>query len=121
MSAKQAEDRWDRGKVEFPVQIQITNADEALKPGMSVVVNIVTKKAEKVLVLPHEYVHRDDSGTYLVDADGKRLPIETGLADERFVEIKSGAKEGLKVEMVDFGQLKTGGSGGGGRRGRSSH
>jgi multidrug efflux pump subunit AcrA (membrane-fusion protein) len=119
MSAKQAEDRWDRGKVEFPVQIQITDPDNQLRPGMSVVVNIVTAKAEKVLTLPHEYVHRDEDGSYLVDEDDKRIPVETGLADERSVEIKSGAKEGLQVQMVDFAQLKTGA--GGGRRGRPSH
>jgi len=119
LSAKEAADRWERGKVEFPILIQVTDADDELKPGMSVSVDVVAAKAEKVLTLPHEFVHRGPEGYHVVDASDKQHPVETGLTNESLIEIKSGVSEGMEVKMIDFGQIGTGASGGG-RRGRSS-
>lgn len=104
LSPRQAEDRWDRGRVEYPIEIRVINPDDGLKPGMTVVVDVISAKAEGVLAVRHEFVHRDDSGLYLVDVNGHRHDIETGLSNEAVVEIRSGVSEGLKVQMMDFSQ-----------------
>lgn len=39
------QERWDRSKVEFPVKIKILDQDDQLKPGMSVVLDVITAEA----------------------------------------------------------------------------
>ena len=105
LSPKQSQDRWDRGRVEYPCQIQITDPDEALRPGMTVVADVISAKAENVLTLKHEYIRKDKDGFFVVDSAGKNHRIEAGLSNEDIVEIQSGAVEGLMVEMIDFSKL----------------
>jgi len=105
LSAKESQDRWDRGKVEFPVQILLSNPDNDLKPGMSVVIDIITAKAEQVLTIPHEYLHRDGSQYFLIDHTGARHDVKTGLSNESIVEISEGAQENLRVQMINFSEL----------------
>jgi len=119
LSAKESTDRWDRGKVEFAVLIQISNPDDKLRPGMSAVADIIAARAEKVLTLPHEFVHRRDEDYFVVDLEGNELPVVVGISNESVVEIKSGLKEGTELRMIDFSQVTPGGANGG-RRSRSS-
>ncbi|MEO5667926.1 MAG: efflux RND transporter periplasmic adaptor subunit [Bdellovibrionota bacterium] len=117
LSAKESTDRWDKGKVEFAVLIQLTKPDAKLRPGMSAVADIIAARAEKVLALPHEFVHTRDEEYYVVDLKGAEIPVTTGISNESVVEIKSGLKEGQEVQMIDFSQVTTGGASG--KRGRS--
>lgn len=105
LSPKQSNDRWDRGRVEYPTEIKITETDGALRPGMTVVLDVISAKLEKVLAVRHEFVFKDHEGFFLKDNKGKIHRVETGLSNEELVEIKSGAEEGLKLEMVDFDNL----------------
>ncbi len=105
LSPKSSMDRWDRGRVEYPVELRVTNPDPALKSGMTVVADVIAAKAEQVLTVGHEYLHKDKDGLYLVDETGKQHRIETGLSNEEVVEIRKGATNGLKVQMMDFGKL----------------
>ncbi len=119
LSAKESQDRWDRGKVEFAISVQVLNPDERLRAGMSAVADVIAARAERVLTLPHEFVHRSEERYFVVDAKGKEIPVEVGLSNESLVEIKKGLSEGAQVRMMDFSQVTAGGSGGG-RRARSS-
>lgn len=119
LSSRESWDKWDRGKVEFPISIQIINPDDKLKPGMSAVVDIIAAKAENVVVLPHEFVHRDGNTYYVIDSSDRVIPVEVGLSNESMVEIKKGLEEGTEVKMIDFTDVASGGSGG--RRKHSSH
>jgi len=116
LSARSSEDRWDRGKVEFPVLIRLTNPDENLKAGMSAVLDIIAAKAEGALVLPHEYVHKRGTDYYLVDLKDEEHVIKVGLTNESHVQILSGVDEGMRVKMIDF--TKVGREAQGGGRGR---
>jgi multidrug efflux pump subunit AcrA (membrane-fusion protein) len=119
LSARESQDRWDRGKVEFAISVQVIDPDEELRAGMSAVADIIAARAEGVLTLAHEYVRRDSDRYYVVDAKGNEIAVEVGLSNESFVEITSGLDPGAQVRMMDFSQVKVGGASGG-RRGRSS-
>lgn len=105
LSPRQATDRWDRGRVEYPSEIRVENPDEKLRPGMTVIIDIISAKVENVLTIRNEYVRKNDEGFYLVDEKGVNYPIKTGLSNEEMVEVVEGAPEGLKVEMIDFGKI----------------
>jgi len=119
LSAKESSDRWDRGKVEFAVVVQITNPDESLRPGMSAVADIIAAKADNVITLPHEFVQHDEGEYYVIDKDGKEIPITVGISNESLIEVKTGLKAGTEVQMIDFSKLTPGGASGR-RSGRSS-
>lgn len=119
LSSRESYDRWDRGKVEFPISIRLLNPDDKLKPGMSAAVDIIAAKAEKAVVLPHEFVHREGNSYYVIDTHDKEIPVEVGLSNESLVEIKKGLKEGIEVKMIDFSDIAAGGTGG--RRKRTAN
>lgn len=112
--------RWDSQAVEFPVTIEVLDADEELRPGMSMVVDIIAAKREGVLALPLEYVEKVGDRAEVTLIDGTRKTVELGLQNEESAEIVSGLQEGDRVLAVDF--AAKGGKGpagpGGGRRGR---
>ncbi len=119
LSAKDSEDRWDRGKVEFPVSIEVMEKDDKLMPGMSAVADIVSAKAQNVLTLPHEYVRKDQDRYFVLTKDGEEKDIQIGLNNETVVEIKSGLNEGELITMIDFrvgGAAKSSGRKKSGRR-----
>jgi multidrug efflux pump subunit AcrA (membrane-fusion protein) len=90
---------------EYPVRVEVTERDQELGPGMSVVVDIITAEKEKVLQLPHEYVLRDKDGYSVTLADGTRRPVKVGMQSEEAFEITEGLMEGERVRAVDFSSL----------------
>jgi HlyD family secretion protein len=95
--------------VTYDVVIAVDNGDLALKPGMTAAAAILTAQAADVLRLPVKALtfapagsetssgggrQRDPgaSAVWRVGVDGsiERVPVETGLADDTFVEIRSG-------------------------------
>lgn len=119
LSAKESSDRWDRGKVEFAVVVQITNPDTSLRPGMSAVADIIAAKADDVVTLPHEFVQHDEGEYFVIDKDGKEISITVGISNESLIEVKTGLKAGIEVQMIDFSKVTSGGASGK-RRSRSS-
>jgi len=104
-------------RVEFPVRLAVTDKDDRLRSGFSVIVDIVVSKKEDVVTLPHECIERSNEGYRVRLASGERREITVGLQDARNVEVLSGIKEGDRVRFVDFGELPSERKGGGGRRG----
>jgi multidrug efflux pump subunit AcrA (membrane-fusion protein) len=99
-----------RSQQEYPVRIEVSDKDDILGPGMSVVVDIITARRENVLTLRHEFVHRDENGFYFViHANGERRPIQVGMQNEESFEILDGIAEGQQVRQIDFASLATGG------------
>lgn len=108
LAAKQEDNSsgWGGGsKVEFPVRLEILDADKQLSPGMTVVVDIIAHRTENVLTLPHEYVSREDTKYFVTMANGEKRAIEVGQQNEEAFEIKHGLKEGDRVKQVDFASL----------------
>ncbi len=103
LSPRISTDRWDRGRVEYPLDLEVLNHDEDLRPGMTVMADIISASAEQALTLPHEFIHRDEGGYFVVDSLGEQHRVTVGLSDESVMEIKHGVTEGMKVRMVDYG------------------
>lgn len=101
LASKEQKD-WDKSRVEFPVDIEVTDADSQLKPGMSVVVDIITNKLSNVLTLRHEFIEKDGAKYLVVTEHGEKKPIEVGLQNEEAFEIKSGLQEGERIRQTDF-------------------
>lgn len=103
--ASREQDRWDRGKVEFPVRIQINPPYKLLAPGMTMNGNIVIREAKSVPTVRHEFVHHDTDGFFLLTESGARIAIEPGLQDDERVELVQGPTSialGTRVRQVDY-------------------
>ena len=66
----------EQGVVEFTVTISITNPDNAIKPGMTAIANIVIEEFENVLLVPNRAVRVEDGKrvVYLLDSDNMPYP-----------------------------------------------
>jgi multidrug efflux pump subunit AcrA (membrane-fusion protein) len=104
-------------RVQFPVRLAITDKDERLRAGFSVIVDIVVAKKENVVMLPHECIERSADGYRVRLANGEVRAITVGAQDARNVEVQSGIREGERVRFVDFGE---GAGEDGGPRGKRS-
>lgn len=101
--ASKLQDSWrGNSKVEFRTKIQIVDFDDDLKPGMSAIVDIVTDKKKDVLVVPHEFILKENDQYFVLSVAGEKKPITVGLQNESVFEILEGVKEGEEVRQVDF-------------------
>ena len=104
--ASKNQDEWrGNSKVEYPTKVKITDADESIKPGMSAILDIVSMKRENVLVLPHEFVSKDEGKFFVFTRGGEEKEISVGLQNEAFFEVLSGLSEGDEVKQIDFMEL----------------
>ena len=84
----------------FPVEIEVDNPKERLRPGMLARVTINQGVLKQQLVVPrHAIIERDTGRVVFVVKDGKaRLRrIETGVSREERVQVTSGLKFGEQV------------------------
>ena len=101
LAAKEQKD-WDKSRVEFPVVIEIVDKDSQIKPGMSVIADIITNKLINVLTLKHEFIQKDGDKYFVVTEKGEKKNIEVGFQNEEAFEIKSGLSEHEKIRQTDF-------------------
>lgn len=92
-------------------------ADEALRPGMSVRAEVLTRSQADTLVVPIQAVlqrsvefegnERDVEVVFVVeDGKAKQREVRTGLSDETHVELVSGAKAGEQVVTGPYRVLR---------------
>lgn len=83
--------------------IAFTN-DGTLKIGMSISCTILLEEAKNVLTIPINAVQTNNNEKYVVianeDGTTKNVTIETGIADDNYVEVISGLQEGEKVKVT---------------------
>jgi multidrug efflux pump subunit AcrA (membrane-fusion protein) len=84
-------------------------AMDRLLIGMNASVDVVSGRAEDVILVPVEALRELSPGEYAVFVQGsngelKLRPVEVGLMDVTFAEIKSGLEEG---EIVSTGIVET--------------
>jgi len=92
--------------VVYPVEVEITDLDGRIRPGMTADLDIIVGEARDVVCVPKEAVRRRRGRTgVLVLVDGRPVPrpVVTGLEDEVKVEIKSGLREGDEVVVFEEG------------------
>ena len=109
--------------VVYPVEVEILDADERIRPGMTADLDIIVGEAESVICIPkHAVRNREGKTEILIREQGKVIPksVVTGLDDDVKIEIKSGLAEGDTL-LISGGQEVFGGGGfspGGERRDR---
>lgn len=87
-----------QGVVNFTVTVEMTDADDQVRPGMTVAANIVVNELEDVLLVPNRAVRV---------VDGKRVVYVLRLSGPEIVEVELGASSDSYSEIID-GDLKKG-------------
>ena len=87
----------------LPVYVRIRNPDRKLLPRMRAELAIVTKRSERALVVPRSAILGDFGNAFVFAERGEdgplfeRVPVVTGLSDDRFVEVIDGVLPGDRV------------------------
>lgn len=83
----------DQGVVSFKVTIELSDADEAVRQGLTAAVNVVTNKIEGALLVPNRAV-RVVNGQRVVyilkDGNPQRIAVELGASSELDSQVLSG-------------------------------
>lgn len=90
---------YSDGLSEFTVSVTFDNDGKA-KLGMNGKAKISLAKANNVLAVPVDAVYKDGDASYVTVKKGKdteEVKVETGISNDKFIEIKSGLKEGDTV------------------------
>ncbi len=90
-----------QGVVNFAVTVELTGADELVKPGMTAAVSIVVEEKKDVLLVPNRAVRLVDSNRVVyVLVDGKPVQVKVKLgssSDTQSVLISGDLKEGDEI------------------------
>jgi HlyD family secretion protein len=97
----------------FPIEIEILESDDKLKPGMTANITIIGQKKEDIVVLPIRAIFSDDEGQDIVwlvknDSISKSVPVKTGINNFQEVEIIEGLSVGDSISFSE-GKKKSGG------------
>ena len=87
-----------QGVVNFTVTIELTDADEQVKPGMTAAVNIVVQEVKDVILIPNRAVR-------LVDAERVVFVLVNGIPQQVKVELGSSSDT---MSVLISGDLKEG-------------
>lgn len=80
------------GVVNFPVTVQLTNADSQINPGMSAIVNIAVAQDNNVLLVPNQAVHTfagKSTVTLLSQGQLTQVPVTVGITNNTTSEVSS--------------------------------
>ncbi len=82
-----------QGVVSFPVTVEVIDADEAIKPGMTAAVNIIVEKIANVVLIPNRAVRVQDGERVvylLVNGVITETPVELGATSDLYSEVVEG-------------------------------
>ena len=86
--------QFSGSQVQFPVTVEVLDADENVKPGMTADVTIITQELKDVLLVANQALFFDEDRVYVkvLGALGnvKEVDIETGLSANSFTVATSG-------------------------------
>jgi len=91
----------------FPIEIEITQKDKRLRPGLSANVTIFGESKEDILVIPIRTIFSDSQGNdvvYKVVGDTIQTTatvIKTGINDLQFVEVYEGLEEDDDISLSE--------------------
>jgi HlyD family secretion protein len=92
-----------QGVVNFEVTVELLDADEAIKPGMTAAVNIVVEQIENALIVPNRAVRVQAGERVVYVRRGDRLElvrVRLGVSSDTHSEvIESGLQEGDQVVL----------------------
>ena len=92
-----------QGTVDFTVTVELTDADQAVKPGMTAAVNITVDQLDNVLLVPNRAVRtKEGQRVVYVLRDGLPEPVEIRLgasSDENSEVLEGELKEGDTIVL----------------------
>lgn len=103
--------RADKATRTFPVRVEISNPDGAIKAGMLGRVELPVGTPQTALLVPKDALVLSgmDSSVYVVNDEKARLvPVERGGAYGEFIEVKGDLRAGLKVVIRGNERLRPG-------------
>ncbi len=111
------------GVVSFNVSIELSDADESVRPGMTAAVNLIVSEIENVLIVPNRAVRvKDGERVVYVLKTGQTMPdavkVTIGAISDLQSEVVDGVKEGDVLVLnppTDLLNPTNGGGMGGGR------
>jgi RND family efflux transporter MFP subunit len=86
----------------FDVTVDVTDADPRLRPGLSASVSILIDEFKDVAYVPVEAIFNDEGKTVAWVKKGRRprrIPVECGTSNDKFVIIRTGLQPGDKVYL----------------------
>ena len=86
--------------VTYEVPIEILDPDNQIKPGMSCDVDLIIERAENAIYLPIDSVRKIRGKSFVFIKRGKKFSwkeVIPGIANDNYVVIKEGVKEGEEV------------------------
>lgn len=102
------------GVTDFEVILDLTDIDQAQRPGMNVSADITTAMRNDVIACPLQAIGRREvegklSETVFVLEEGKArlVSIKTGISDGRAIEIIEGLEEGQEIITGPYKVLRT--------------
>ena len=93
----------------FSGYIEIDNPKLKLHPGMFAKADIVTVRKDSVLSIPKDIIKNRRSGklVYTVERNNaEEKVIQTGISDDKFVEVEKGLQEGDKIVVKGYEWLR---------------
>ncbi|RNB92379.1 efflux RND transporter periplasmic adaptor subunit [Brevibacillus fluminis] len=97
-------------KIRVAVTLDLLETAPQLKPGYQVDVNVIVLQSQNALQVPIESIQQDANGTAFVwvgeNGVAKKRPVETGMENELFCEIRSGLTPGEKIITTPPDTLK---------------
>lgn len=105
------------GNVAYYSAVCYVDVDDGVYPGMQVTVSIPQEEAENVVVLKMDALSFDASNNafvYMYNDEGvlEEVPVEVGVSNGNYVEIRSGVQEGDTVYVESTQADASGGMGG---------
>ena len=105
------------GSVAYYTATAYVDVSEGIYPGMQTTVTIPQEEAENVVILKMDALSFDEANSayvYMYNADGvlEEVPVEVGVSNGNYVEIKSGLKDGDEVYVETEIETTAGGLGG---------
>jgi len=105
----------DQDRRTFPVEVEMSNPDDAIKPEMVVNLRIKRRAIEGAIVVPRTAIVRDEGSVNLFVAreeNGHKISelveVRTGTATGPVVEILEGLQEGDEVVVAGMSNLSVG-------------
>jgi len=101
--APKIQDGWrNQGKVEYQVRVQLVDKSSDLFSGLSFTAKVITAKKENALVVPIEYLLKENDDYFVFEPKKGKQPVQVGMVNDREVEVTSGVSEGDVIQVVDM-------------------
>ncbi|MCZ8513291.1 efflux RND transporter periplasmic adaptor subunit [Paenibacillus filicis] len=95
----------------YPLELEVANADQKLKPGTRVLLQLTTESEEQVVAVPTLSIVREGADSYVFVLQGdtvQKRKITLGRLSDTYQEVLSGVKEGEQLVTSGQHQLKDG-------------